>query len=392
MNDFRQDLRYALRGFLQRPGYTAVLVFTLALGIGSNVAIFSVVNAVLFQPLPFAEPEQLVLVWNRLENSNVDRALVSGPDFIDYQQQTTLFEDFAGAAALPGTLTGEGRAEQVLVAWTTVNFQQVLGVAPMIGRYFEEADAPPIDPASFGDPNATFPPGALILSYGLWQRRFGSDSNVLGMKLQVDGQECIIVGVMPRDFRWYLPPDAGMPTDIDVWRAAPENMTTFADRSVAFFTVLGRLKDGVTLAQGQAEMDRLATTLREQYQFHALSGMHITVNSMHEDIVAHVRPLLLAVVAAAGFVLLIACANVANLLLVRAAGREREIAVRAALGGGRGRIIRQMLTESGVFSIAGGALGLLMAWWGNRALLTMRPENLPRLETVGIDGSVLAFT
>ncbi|MCH7717273.1 MAG: ABC transporter permease [Gemmatimonadetes bacterium] len=392
MNLFTQDLRYALRGFVQRPGYTAVLVLTLALGIGSNVAIFSVANAVLFRPLPFEDPERLVLVWNRLANSNVDRALVSGPDFVDYQQQTTLFEGFAGAAALPGTLTGDGRADQVLVAWTTVNFQKVLGVAPMIGRHFEEADAPPIDPASFADPNATFPPGALILSHGLWQRRFGSDPNVLGMSLQVDGQECIIVGVMPRDFRIYLPPDAGMPTDIDVWRAAPENMTTFADRATAFFTVVGRLKSGVTLAQGQAEMDRLATTLRDQYQFHARSGMHITVNSMHEDIVAHVRPLLLAVVAAAGFVLLIACANVANLLLVRAASREREIAVRAALGGGRGRIIRQMLTESAVFSIAGGTLGLVLAWWGNRALVTMRPENLPRLETIGIDGTVLAFT
>jgi putative ABC transport system permease protein len=392
MNLLGQDLRYALRGFIQRPGYTAVLVLTLGLGIGSNVAIFGVTNAVLLRPLPFEDPEQLVLVWNRLANANVDRALVSGPDFIDYQQQTTMFEDFAGAAAVNGTLTGEGRAEEVLVGWTTVNFQEVLGVSPMIGRHFEPEDAPPIDPASFADPNFTFPPGALILSHGLWQRRFGSDPKVLGLSLQMDGQECIIVGVMPRDFRIYLPPDAGMPTDIDVWRAAPENMTTFADRGTAFFTVVGRLKAGVTVAQGQAEMDRLATTLRDQYQYHARSGMHITVTSMHEDIVAHVRPLLMAVVTAAGFVLLIACANVANLLLVRAASREREIAVRAALGGGRGRIIRQMLTESGVFSIAGGMLGLVLAWWGNRVLVTMRPENLPRLETIGIDGTVLAFT
>ncbi|MCH7684496.1 MAG: ABC transporter permease [Gemmatimonadetes bacterium] len=392
MSFLRQDLQYALRTFAQRPGYTAVLVLTLALGIGGIVAIFSVANAVLFRPLPFKDPEQLVLVWNRLANTNVDRALVSGPDFIDYQQQTTMFEDFAAAVAQNGTLTGEGRAEQVLVGWTTVNFLDVLGVSPMVGRDFDPEDAPPIDPQSFADPNATFPPGALILSHGLWQRRFGSDRNVLGLSLQVDGQECIIVGVMPRDFRIYLPPDAGMATDIDIWRAAPENMVTFADRATAFFTVVARLKAGVTVAQGQAEMDRLATTLREQYQYHARSGMHITVNSMHEDIVAHVRPLLMAVLAAAGFVLLIACANVANLLLVRAASREREIAVRAALGGGRGRIIRQMLTESAVFSIAGGALGLLLAWWGNRALVAMRPENLPRLETIGIDGTVLAFT
>lgn len=391
MTDFRQDIRYAVRGFTQRPGYTAVLVLTLALGIGSNVAIFSVANAVLFQPLPFHEPENLVLVWNRLANANVDRALVSGPDFVDYQQQTTMFEDFAGAVALNGTLTGEGRAEEVLVGWTTVNFHRVLGGAPMLGRNFEPEDAPAIDPASFADPNATFPPGAIILSHAMWQTRFGGDPSVLGRSLQMDGQECIVIGVLPSDFRIWLPPDAGMPTDIDVWRAAPANMITFADRSVPFFTVVGRLAPGVTVPQAQAEMDRLATTLRDQYQFHSRSGMHITVNSMHEDIVAHVRPLIVAVMAAAGFVMLIACANVANLLLVRASSREREMAVRAAMGGGRGRIIRQLLTENGVFALAGGAVGLILAWWGTRLLVTMRPENLPRIDNIAIDGTVLAF-
>ena len=393
MSVFRQDVQYALRGFAKRPGYTAVLVITLALGIGSNVAIFSVTNAVLFRPLPFENPDELVLIWNRLENTNVERALVSGPDFIDYQQNTTLFDDFAVAAATPGTLTGGGgRGEQLLVGWTSVNFLEVLGVNPMIGRHFEEEDAPPIDPASFADPNATFPPGALILSHGLWLRRFGSDPNVIGMSLQMDGQESIVVGVMPPGFRIYLPPDAGMPTDIDVWRAAPQNMITFADRTTPFFTVVSRLNPGVTVPQAQSEMDRLATTLREQHPLHARSGMHITVASMHEDIVAHMRPLLMALLVAAGFVLLIACANVANLLLVRAASREREIAVRAALGGGRGRIIRQMLTESGVLSLGGGALGVLLAWWGTRVLVAMRPDNLPRLEAVSIDLTVLGFT
>jgi putative ABC transport system permease protein len=391
MNVLKQDLRYAFRGFVQRPAYTAVLVLTLALGIGSNVAIFSVANAVLFRPLPFLNPEELVLIWNRQDNTNVKRALISGPDLIDYKQQTTMFDEFAAALANNGTLTGEGRAERILVGYITVNFLHVLGVSPMIGRQFEAADAPPIDPRSFGDPNAKTPPGALILSYGLWQRRFGRDPNVVGKSLQVDGQECIVVGVMPDGFRIYLPPDAGMPTDIEAWRAVPEQMLSFTDRNVPFFTVVSRLKPNVTLAQAQAEMDRLATTLREQYQVHARSGMHITVNSMHEDIVAHVRPLLLAVAAAAAFVLLIACANVANLLLVRAASREREIAVRAALGGGRGRIIRQMLTESSVFSVVGGAIGVLLAWWGTRVLVAMRPENLPRLENIGIDWTVLGF-
>ncbi len=186
MNVFRQDLRYALRGFVQRPGYSAVLVVTLALGIGSNVAIFSVANAVLFRPLPFTNPEELVLVWNRLANTNVERTLVSGPDYVDYQQQTTLFEDFAAAVANNGTLTGEGRAEQVMVGWTTVNFLDVLGVSPILGRDFVLDDAPPMDVQAFADPNATFPPGALILSHGMWQRRFGGEPNVLGMSLQMD--------------------------------------------------------------------------------------------------------------------------------------------------------------------------------------------------------------
>lgn len=392
MSILLQDIRYALRGFAQRPGYTTVLVVTLALGIGSNVAIFSVTNAVLLRPLPFDDPDELVLIWNRLENTNVERALVSGPDFIDYQQNTTLFDGFAAAVANPGTLTGGGRGEQVLTGWTTVNFLEVLGVAPMLGRNFEESDAPPIDPASFGDPNAEFPPGALILSHGLWQRRFGGDPNVLGMTLQMDGQESLVIGVMPPGFRIYLPPDAGMPTDIEVWRAAPQNMITFADRTTPFFTVVGRLNPEVTVPQAQAEMDRLATTLREQHPLHARSGMHITVTSMHEDIVSHMKPLLVALLVAAGFVLLIACANVANLLLVRAASREREIAVRAALGGGRSRIIRQMLTESGALSLAGGALGVVLAWWGTRVLIAMRPENLPRLEDVSVDLTVLGFT
>ncbi len=392
MTVFWQDVRYALRGFVQRPGYTAVLIVTLALGIGSNVAIFSVANAVLFRPLPFRNPEELVLVWNRLANSNVERALVSGPDFIDYPQHTTTFDDLAAAVANLGTLTGGGRGEQVLVGWVTVNFLEVLGVGPMIGRNFDADDAPPIDLEAFADPNATLPPGALILSHGLWQRRFGSDPNVLGQSLQMDGQESIVVGVMPPGFRIYLPPDAGMPTDIDAWRAAPENMITFADRTTPFFTVVGRLNPGVTVPQAQAEMDRLATTLREEHPLHAQAGMHITVASMHEDVVAHMRPLLMALLVAAGFVLLIACANVANLLLVRAASREREIAVRAALGGGRGRIIRQMLTESGVLSVTGGALGVLLAWWGTRVLIAMRPENLPRLESIDVDWTVLAFT
>ena len=386
-----EDVRYALRSFVRRPGFTAVILLTLGLGIGSNVAIFSVANAVLFQPLPYENPESLVLVWNRLLATDVDRALVSGPDFLDYQNETTQFEGFAGAFALSGTMTGEGVAEEVMAGWVTDNLFKVLGVSPMIGRDFSPEDAIAFDPALFTDPNAEAPPGALILSFGLWQRRFGSDPTVVGKTIQMDGQGSVVLGVLPPAFRVYLPEDAGMPTNIDVWRVVPSNMSEVA-RDAAWLTVVARMKDGVTLERAQQEMDALARRLRETYQEHANSNMQIVLNSMHGDVVSHARPVLLALLSAVGFVLLIACSNVANLLLVRASSRGREIAVRATLGGGSIRIIRQMLTESAVLASAGAALGLLLAWWGIRVLAALSPGNLPRVDSVAIDGSVLLFT
>ena len=392
MTVFFEDVRYALRSFYKRPGFTAAILLTLGLGIGSNVAIFSVANAVLFRPLPYSSPEELVLVWNRLLATDVPRALVSGPDFLDYRSESTSFEGLAGAFAVAGTLTGEGRAEQVMSAWITPNLFQVLGVAPMLGRDFEVEDEAPVDFELFLDPTADVPPGVVILSYGLWQRRFGSDPGVLGRTVQMDGQGSVIVGVLRPDFRIYLPADAGMPTDIDTWRVIPSNLAADFPRDAGWLTVVARLQTGITPERAQQEMDALALRLREQYQDHANTNMHIVVNSMHRDVVDHARPVLLALLIAAGFVLLIACSNVANLLLVRATSRGREIAVRAALGGGRGRIIRQMLTESGVLATAGALLGLLLAWWGIRVLVAMRPGSLPRLESVEIDGTVLLFT
>jgi putative ABC transport system permease protein len=389
MSVLLQDVRYALRSFSRRPGFTAVLVATLALGIGSNVAIFGVANAVLFQPLPYEDPEELALVWTKITNQ--PRALVSGPDFIDYRNETTLFEGFAGAVAIDGALTGEARAEEITAGYSTANLFHILGVSPMIGRNFEPADEAPIDPAIFSDPNAELPPGHMLLSHALWRRRYGGDPDVVGKTLQIDGANSIIVGVLPPTFRIYLPEDAGMPTDIDAWGVLPSNFSQAA-RDAAWLTVVTRLKNGVTMEQAQQEMDALAARLREQYQHHADGKMQIAVNSMHRDVVNHARPVLLALLGAVGFVLLIACANVANLLLVRATTREREIAVRAALGSGRGRIIRQMLTESAVLGVAGTAVGVLLAWFGGRVLIAMRPETLARFEQFSIDGTVLLFT
>jgi putative ABC transport system permease protein len=385
-----KDLRFAVRTFAQRPGFTIVVVLTLGLAIGSSVAIFSVANAVLLQPLPYEDPERLVLVWNRMTAANRPNAPVSGPDFLDYKTQTTMFEDFAGAIAVEATITGEERPEQVMMGWSTINLFELLGVRPFIGRNFEAADATPIDPKSFLDPNAKLPPGAILLTHGMWQRQFGGDPKIVGKTIQLDGHGSIIVGVLPPDFRIYLPAYAGMPTNIDAWGAIPVDFST-TPRDGEWLTVVGRLKPEVTLEQAQSEMDALAARFREQFQHHKSVGMHIVVNSMHRDVVDHVRPLLLTLLAASGFVVLIACANVANLLLVRAAEREREIAVRAALGGGRGRIVLQMLTESGVLAAAGGIAGLLLGWAMVRTVLAMQPDSLPRLETAGIDGNVLLF-
>ncbi|MGQ0539833.1 MAG: ABC transporter permease, partial [Gemmatimonadaceae bacterium] len=384
------DAKYAIRSLARRPLFTAVILLTLALGIGSSVAIFSLANAVLFRSLPFKDPEELAFVWTRLPSTNVARSLVSGPDFRDYQQGTTRFEGFAGAVAIPGTLTGDGPPERITNAYVTWNLFDLLGVRPILGRAHVSDDAFTIDPNVFGTPNPDLPPGKVVLSYGLWQRRFGGDPSVIGRTVQMDGWGSVVVGVLPPNFRIYLPADAGMPTDIDAWGVLPSNIGDFA-RDAAWLTVVTRLKNGVTLAQAQQDMDRMAARLREVHQFHATQNLQIVVNGMHRDVVNHARPALLALLGAVGFVLLIACANIANLLLVRASERGREIAVRAAVGSGRGRIVAQMLTESLVLAAAGAVLGVLLAWQGIGVIKALSPANLPRIESVSIDARALAF-
>jgi putative ABC transport system permease protein len=385
-----RDLKYALRSFGRRPLFTAVILLTLALGIGSNVAIFSVANAVLFRPLPFENPEELAFVWTRLPKTNVSRGLVSGPDFKDFLTDATRFKGFAGAVALAGTLTGEGPPERITNAYVTANMLELLGVRPILGRTHRADDAFPMDPKMFGNPDAKLPPNKVVLSYGLWQRRFGGDSTVIGKTILLDGWGSQVIGVLPGDFRIYLPPDAGMPSNIDAWGILPSNIGDF-ERDAAWLTVVTRLKEGVTLEQGQEDMNRLAARLREVHQFHKTQDLQIVVAGMHRDVVAHVLPALVALLGAVGFVLLIACANIANLLLVRASERGREIAVRAALGSGRARMVAQMLTESLVLAVAGTALGLLLAWQGIRVIKALSPANLPRIESVSLDGVAFGF-
>ena len=259
VGDVIRDFKYAIRSFVRRPLFTAVIVLTLALGIGSNVAMFSVANAVLLRALPYDHPEELALVWTRLQATNVERSLVSGPDLKDYEPLTTRFEGFAGAAAVPGTLTGAGPAERIVNGYTTWNLFELLGVRPLLGRTFRKDDAITIDPKQFANPNPDLPPGTVMLSYGLWQRRFGGDPDVIGRTIQLDGWGSVVVGVLPPAFRIYLPADAAMPTNVDAWGVLPVNMSDFA-RDAAWLTVVTRLRDGVTLEQAQQEMDAVIDT------------------------------------------------------------------------------------------------------------------------------------
>lgn len=384
------DVKYALRALTRRPLFTSVILLTLALGIGCTVAIFSVANAVMFRPLPFRDPERLAFVWTRLPATNVARSLVSGPDFRDYQNETTSFAGLAAAAAIPGTLTGDGPPERITNAYVTWNLLELLGVRPALGRTHRREDAFSIDPSVFGNPNPDLPPGKVMLSYELWQRRFGGEQNIIGRTVLMDGWGSEVIGILPPGFRIYLPADAGMPTDIDAWGVLPSNVGDFA-RDAPWLTVVARLKDGVTLQAAQRDMDRLAARLREVHRFHERQNLQIVVNGMHRDVVSHARPALLALLGAVGFVLLIACANIANLLLVRASERSREIAVRAAVGSGRGRIVRQMLTESLLLAMAGGVLGLLLAWQSIGVIRALSPANLPRIDSMAIDARALAF-
>jgi predicted permease len=380
MHTLLQDLRYGVRMLLKRPGFTLIAVLTLALGIGANTAIFSVVNAVLLSPLPYAEPERLTMVWTKLEKLGLEQAWVSEPEVLDFREQSKLFESFGviNGTGLSFSLTGSGgEPEQLNGAQVSTNLFSLLGVKIKIGRDFALDEERP---------------GAArvaILSHGLWQRRFGGEQAVIGSTISLNGNPTTVVGVLPPHFALLLPPEAHVPANLEVWTPYAVDYAK-QERHSHGMTVIGQLKREVTVAQAQAEMDAIAARL---YPIHyTWSGFALKVVSMHSDIVKRARPALLVLLGAVGFVLLIACANVANLLLARAATREKEIAIRAALGAGRFRVMRQLLTESVLLSLPGGLCGLLLAVWGVDVLLRLSPPDLPRVEEVSIDGWVLLFT
>jgi predicted permease len=371
MDTLLQDIRYGFRVLLKSRGLSVVAIMALTLGIGANTAIFSVVNAVLLKPLPYPESERLVRIFEK--SPQFDTMSISYPNFLDWQERNQSFEHIAAFRYDGFNLTGGDAPERIQGRLVSATFFSILGTSPAIGRAFlPEEDKPGGNPA-------------VILSSGLWQRRYGADRGILGNSLTINGHDYTIVGILPADFSFYSQAEVFLPI------GAIDDVSTRSRELHPGFQAVGRLKPGVTLEQARIEMENIARSIAEENP-KTNTEQSVTLRSMYEDVVGDIRPILLVLVGAVGFVLLIACANIANLLLARAAARQKEIAIRTALGASRLRIIRQLLTESILLSITGGALGLLLALWGTDALVAAIPDTIPRAENIGLDSGVFGFT
>jgi putative ABC transport system permease protein len=369
------DVKYGLRGLRKSPGFTAIAVMTLALGIGANTAIFSVVDAVLLRPLPYHEPERLLKIFESNEpNDFVSRNGVAPGNFLDWRERNRVFDQM-GAVSLPGfNLTGTDHPVRVIAAAVSAGTLNMLGLQPLLGRDIEAQD------------DRDGAPGVVVLGYGLWQRQFGGDAGILGKAIHLGTVPYTVIGVLPKGLTF---PDESA----EMWVALEQdiNTTNMHWRNSHYLDVYGRLKPGVTLQRARADLNRIAGDLKHENP-DTNSGKAAYLTTLQDDLIGDVKPALLTLLVAVGFVLFIACANVANLSLVRATSREKEMSIRLALGAGRWRLTRQMLTESLLLSSAGGFAGLLIARWASATLLALRPESLPRYNAIAIDSRVLIFT
>ena len=375
-----QDLKYGLRTLMKNPGFTLIAVLTLALGIGANTAMFSVVNAVLLRPLPFPQPERLVTIWGTHSKLNESKRALSYPDIADLQSMNATFENVAAYDEASMTMTGIGQPIHIPAARVNANIFSVLRVSPILGRTFAPGD----------DRAGTF---VTVLSHALWQSQFHGDPNVIGQSVDIEGRSYNIIGVMPRGFAF--PIDSVPP---QLWRtyaalATPINgeKPQTQERGSHFLAAIARLKTGITAEQANQDAEMVGQRLAEQYP-DTNKYLGLQAEPALQALVGDVQPQLYILLGAVALVLLIGCANVANLLLARATGRRREIGIRAAMGASRGRIVRQLLIESGMLSMTGGACGLAVAVWGTEFFSRLASDEIPRLSGAGLDGRVLAFT
>ncbi len=373
-----QDVRYAVRILLKSPGFAIISIITLGLSIGANTALFSVVNGVLLNPLPYPHPDQVVAVAGQAPGFR--EASISYPDYLDWVRNNHSFSSLAAYKSfMDFDLLGQGQPQRLSAVYVTANFFPTLGATPFLGRNFTPAE---------DQPNG---PPAVILSNGLWRTKFASSPGVIGKALNLDGTDYTVVGVLPASFYFCCRGNNFRLSDVYVPLGAYKNPWMQNREMHPGIRAVGRLKQGVTLAQARADMGRIASNLAAAYP-EADKGEGISVVPVKEEMVHNIKPFLLVLLAAVGFVLLIACVNVANLLLARSTGRAREFAIRAALGASQGRVIRQLLTESVLLAACGGALGLLLAAWGTTVALSILPSTLPRAQDIRIDPHVLLFT
>ncbi|HVG21138.1 MAG TPA: ABC transporter permease [Blastocatellia bacterium] len=368
METLIRDLRYGMRMLVKNPAFTVIAVVTLALGIGANAALFSVVNGVLLKSLPFKDPDRLMFVWETNARLAVPTLAASKLNYRDWKEQNHAFDLMAARQPLTVNLTSGDKPEKIQGERISAEYFQVLGIDPIAGRAFTaEEDRPGGE-------------RVILLSYGLWQRRFGGDPKIIGQTIMMNGQSATVTGIMPNDYR----------PNVEFWVPLAINFNN-SDRSLHEIQVIGRLAPGVTQEQAQSEMSNIAQGLAEQYP-DLNTGWGIVLVPVHQMVVQNIRPALLILFGAVVVVLLIACTNVANLLLARAASREREIAIRIALGASRFRLVRQVLTESVLIALIGGALGVLIALWGTDFLIGLNPQGIPRAQEIGVDSRVLGFS